>query len=82
MKIYKLSSSFILHLRHLSLFGHSHRREIRYYQPNKATQNLKADHDVRLAFIGSVTPDEPDFHNIGFSRAGNMCQLCRALYPS
>jgi len=30
---------------------------------------------ISLCYIGSVTPDEPGFHNAAFSRAGNMCQL-------
>jgi hypothetical protein len=29
---------------------------------------------VELAYIGSVVPDEPKFHNEAFSRAGNMFQ--------
>lgn len=31
--------------------------------------------DVALAFVGALIPDEPDFHNMAFSRAGNMYQL-------
>lgn len=34
---------------------------------------------ISLCYFGSVTPDEPDFHNVGFSRAGNMCQLSLLL---
>lgn len=34
---------------------------------------------ISLCYIGSVTPDEPNFHNVGFSRAGNMCQLSLLL---
>jgi len=34
---------------------------------------------ISMCYIGSVTPDEPDFHNVGFSRAGNMCQLSLLL---
>jgi len=30
--------------------------------------------DVALAFVGSVVSDEPAFHNIAFSRAGQMSQ--------
>src|SRR5690242_2707860 len=28
-----------------------------------------------LAYVGSIVPDEQPYHNIAFSRAGNMCQL-------
>ncbi len=31
--------------------------------------------DVKLAYVGSVVPDEEMYTNAAFSRAGNMCQL-------
>jgi glycosyltransferase involved in cell wall biosynthesis len=41
-----------------------------------------------LAYVGSTVPDEPTFHNVAFSRAGNMFQenllvaLARAQLPA
>lgn len=32
-------------------------------------------YNIALAYIGSIVPDEQPYHNIAFSRAGNMCQL-------
>ena len=37
-------------------------------------KNPKIDHGIKLAYIGSIVPDEPAFHTPAFSRAGNMCQ--------
>jgi glycosyltransferase involved in cell wall biosynthesis len=34
----------------------------------------KTKQEIALAFVGSVVPDEPRFHNLAFSRAGQMYQ--------
>jgi len=41
---------------------------------NGEKQNDSLTLDVALAFVGSVVPDEPAFHNAAFSRAGQMFQ--------
>lgn len=75
MKISELISLFISHYRHWRLFSCSCRRETPHWPAGNKTKGLKnTDYDVKLAFIGSIVPDEPAFHTPAFSRAGNMCQ--------
>ena len=38
------------------------------------TQTSRINHKIKLAYIGSIVPDEPAFQTPAFSRAGNMCQ--------
>lgn len=37
-------------------------------------KNMKIDNDVAMIFVGSVVPDESNYHTEAFSRAGVMFQ--------